>query len=85
MKYILSVSKKRHSKWKIYYKEYDDYEEKFIFKSKNISRLLIPYYKLKKHHRTLGVCPECNTVFTYLHNWYHRWNNSLCPSCEQYQ
>ena len=33
------MSKKRHSKWKIYYKEYDDYEEKFIFKSKSISRL----------------------------------------------
>ena len=82
MKIILSVSKKRHSIWKIYYKEYDDYEEKWFFKSKSINRLLVPYYKLQKHHRTLGVCPECNTVFTFFHNWYSKLKNPMCPLCE---
>ena len=83
MKYILSVSKKRHSKWKIYYEEYDDYEEKVIFKSKKINRLLIPYYKLQRCHRTKGVCPECHRVFTFFHNWYKRLKNIECPYCLQ--
>ena len=81
MKYILSVSKKRHSKWKIYYEEYDDYEEKVIFKSKKISRLLIPYYKLQRCHRTKRVCPECNSVFTFFCNWYNKLKNIECPYC----
>ncbi len=63
MKYILSVSKKRHSIWKIYYKEYDDYEEKWLFKSERINRLLVPYYKLQRCHRTQGMCPECHRVW----------------------
>ena len=81
MKYILSVSKKRHSKWKIYYEEYDDYEEKVIFKSKKINRLLIPYYKLQRCHRNQRVCPECNSVFPFFHNWYKRLKNIDCPYC----
>ena len=81
MKIILSVSKYRHSLWKIYYKEYDDYEEKVIFKSKKINRLLIPYYKLQRCHRTKRVCPECNSVFTFFHNWYKRLKNIECPYC----
>ena len=82
MKYILSVSKKRHSIWKIYYKEYDDYEEKWLFKSERINRLLVPYYKLKKYHRKKLYCLNCNRVFTFLHNWYDKIKNPMCPYCE---
>ena len=81
MKIILSVSKKHNSIWKIYYNEYDDYEEKYIFKSERINRLLVPYYKLQKFHRRLVQCNECDRIFQVFWNWRHKILN--CPYCLQ--
>ena len=79
MKYVVSVSKKRDSIWKIYYYELDD-DDKLVFKSKRISRLLVPYYKLVKCHRNKMYCTECGKTFQQI----SRRNNDFadCPYCD---
>ena len=79
MKYVVSVSKKRDSIWKIYYYELDD-DDKLVFKSKRISRLLVPYYKLRKCHRNKMWCQECGKTFLQI----SRQNEDFadCPYCE---
>ena len=80
MKYIVSVSKKHKSIWKIYYYELDD-DDNLVFKSKTISKWLVPYYKLCKNHRTKMICTECNRVFLEI----SRKKNpkyAECPYCE---
>lgn len=49
--------------------------------TKRINPLLIWYYKLKRYHRTKGVCLECNREFTIFTNWYNRNKNPECPYC----
>ena len=80
MKYVVSVSKKRDSIWKIYYYEKDE-DNNLVFKSKRISRLLIPFYKLVKCHRTKMWCDECGQIFLSI----TRLNNSHdeCPYCSE--
>ena len=79
MKYIVSVSKKRHSKWKIYGYDLNE-EEELFFTSKNINPLLVPFYKMQKRHRTKLRCLECNRIFIWIHRWYEK-NNDACPYC----
>ena len=80
MKYVVSVSKKRDSIWKIYYYERDD-EDNLVFKSKRISRLLIPFYKLVKCHRTKMWCDECGQIFVSITR--RQKSNDECPYCSQ--
>ena len=79
MKYVVSVSKKRDSIWKIYYYEHDD-DDNLVFKSKRISRLLIPFYKLLKCHRTKMWCQECGKMFTEISR--RKSEYAECPYCE---
>ena len=73
-KYIISVSKKNNSVWKIYF-----YDENFEIHSQRINPLLIWYYKLRKRRRVKGVCPECRREFLCLTNWYDK--KLECPYC----
>jgi len=73
-KYIVSVSKKNNSIWKIYF-----YDEYFQIHSERINPLLIWYYKLRKRHRKKGVCPNCSRVFLLLTNWHDK--KAECPYC----
>ena len=73
-KYVISVSKKNNSVWKIYF-----YDENFQIHSERINPLLIWYYKLRKRHRKTGVCPQCSNQFLFLTNWHDKKMN--CPIC----
>ena len=73
-KYIVSVSKKNNSVWKIYF-----YDENFEIHSQRINPLLIWYYKLRKRHRVKGICPECRREFLCLTNWHDK--KLECPYC----
>ena len=73
-KYIVSVSKKNNSIWKIYF-----YDENFQIHSQRINPLLIWYYKLIRRHRRKAVCPNCGNRFLVLINWYDK--NMDCPVC----
>jgi len=73
-KYIVSVSKKNNSVWKIYF-----YDENFKIHSRKINPLLIWYYKLRKRHRITGVCTKCSNQFLFLTNWHDKKMN--CPIC----
>ena len=73
-KYIVSVSKKNNSVWKIYF-----YDENFQIHSQRINPLLIWYYKLRKRHRITGMCSQCYNQFLFLTNWYDK--KMICPIC----
>jgi len=73
-KYIVSVSKKNNSVWKIYF-----YDENFQIHSEKINPLLILYYKLRKRHRKKMYCLNCKSEFLVISNWYDKKAN--CPYC----
>lgn len=73
-KYVISVSKKNNSIWKVYF-----YDENFEIHSQRINPLLIWYYKLRKRRRVKGVCPKCNREFLCLTNWHDK--KLECPFC----
>ena len=73
-KYIVSVSKKNNSVWKSYFYILND-DGSWSFQSKRINPLLIWYYKLKKYHRTKGMCSECYREFIIFTNWHDRNKN----------
>lgn len=75
MKYIVSVSKtykhrgnhqhKASTKkfWYVYYYEYDEIEEEWYLRTKQISAFLIPYYKAKQVYKRIFYCADCDTKF----------------------
>ena len=75
-KYIVSVSKKNNSVWKIYF-----YDENFQIHSQRINPLLVWFYKLQKRHRNLMYCDECDCRYLVLTNWYDKDIN--CPTCNE--
>ena len=75
-KYIISVSKKNNSIWKIYF-----YDENFQIHSERINPLLILYYKLIRRHRKKMYCLNCKNSVLVLNNWYDR-KIPDCPYCE---
>ena len=83
-KVIISVSKRhknnhagvKNGTWAIYY-----YDEDGKIQTKRINPLLILYYKLKRYHRTKGMCPNCYRGFTIFSNRYDRNKNPNCPYC----
>ena len=79
MKCIVSVSKKHSSVWRIYYYDVDQ-EGNHIFKSKTINKLLIPFYKMLKFHRTKVQCSECKRQFTFFYKWFDK-KIPNCPYC----
>ena len=84
VKYVISVSKRhennhagvKNGAWMIYY-----YDEDGKIQTKRINPLLIWYYKLKKYHRTKGMCSECYREFIIFTNWHDRNKNPECPYC----
>ena len=76
-KYIVSVSKKNNSVWKIYF-----YDENFQIHSEKINPLLIWYYKLIRRHRKKMYCHNCNRGFLVLPNWYDR-KTPECSYCSE--
>ena len=74
-KYVVSVSKKNKSVWKIYF-----YDENFEIHSQRINPLLVWFYKLKKRHRNYYYCDECNGKLFCLTNWYDK--KITCPDCD---
>ena len=73
-KYIVSMSKKNNSVWKIYF-----YVENFQIHSEKINPLLILYYKLRKRRRVKGVYSECSRKIHFLTCWYDK--KLECPNC----
>ena len=73
-KYVVSVSKKNNSIWKIYF-----YDENFEIHSQRINPLLIWYYKLRKRHRVKGMCSEYGREIHFLTCWYDK--KMECPYC----
>ena len=73
-KYIVSVSKKNNSVWKIYF-----YDENFQIHSQRINPLLVWFYKLQKRHRKKMYCLNCSSAFLVLTNWHDKKAN--CPYC----
>ena len=66
-KYIVSVSKKNNSVWKIYF-----YDENFEIHSQRINPLLVWYYKLIRRHRKKAVYSNCSRELLLLTNWHDR-------------
>ena len=92
MKYVISVAKAykhrgrhRHKSstkkfWHVYYYEYDEIEEEYYLKTKQISSFLVPYYKAKKVYKRIFYCPDCDTKFwTFVKK---RQKEAECPYCE---
>ncbi len=91
MKYIISVSKTykhrgnhRHRKttkkyWHVYYYEFDDFEENWCLKSKQINLFLVPFYKAKKVYKRVFYCFECDTKFSALVKKNQK--EIDCPNC----
>ena len=63
-----------NSIWKIYF-----YDKNFQIHNQRINPLLIWYYKLRKRHRTKGMCPHCSREFLLLTNWHDK--KAECPFC----
>jgi hypothetical protein len=74
-KYVVSVSKKNNSIWKIYF-----YDENSQIHSQRINPLLIWYYKLIRRHRKKLYCLNCKSEFLGLLNWYDK-KIPNCPYC----
>ena len=74
-KYIISVSKKNKSVWKIYF-----YDENSQIHSQRINPLLVWFYKLQKRHRNFYHCVECDNNLLALTNWYDK--KITCPDCD---
>ena len=92
MKYIVSVSKAykhrgnyRHKAstkkfWHVYYYEFDDFEEKWYYKSKQINCIQALYYKSKRVYKRTFYCSDCNTKFWALVNKHQK--EIECPYCD---
>jgi len=90
MKYVISVAKaykhrgrhqhKRAKKhWFVYFYEYEEYEEEWHMKSKQVNWLQAVYYKTKKHHRRQMACTNCGSVFLVLVK--SSSDETQCPNC----
>jgi hypothetical protein len=91
MKYIISVAKaykhrgnhkhKASTKkfWFVYWLEYDEIEEDYNMYSKQISSLLVPYYKRQQVYKRTFYCPDCDTKFQAYVN--KRQKEVECPYC----
>jgi len=90
MKHIISVSKtykhrgkmqhrtaKKH--WFVYWYEFDEFEEKWYMKSKQVNWLQALYYKIQKKHRYKFVCEECGSVFIAIVRSFK--DKVECPYC----
>jgi len=90
MKYVISVAKaykhrgkrlhyraKKH--WFVYWYEYDEFEEKWYMKSKQVNWLQALYYKIQKRHRYKFVCEECGSVFIAIVRSFK--DKVECPYC----
>ena len=75
MRYVVSVSKAykhrgrhRHKAstrkfWHVYYYEYDEIEEEWYLRTKQISAFLVPYYKAQQVYKRTFYCSDCETKF----------------------
>jgi len=91
MKYVISVAKaykhrgqRRHYRakkhWFVYFYEYDEFDENWYMKSKQVNWLQAVYYMTQKHHRRKMTCPDCGSVFlTLVKSFKERVD---CPNCE---
>jgi len=77
MKVVISVAKaykhrgkrqhpraKKH--WFVYWYEYDEFEEQWYMKSKQVNWLQALYFRTQKRHRCKVTCTECGSVFIAL-------------------
>ncbi len=90
MKYVISVAKaykhrgkhlhfraKKH--WHVYFYEYDEFEETWNMKSKQVNWLQAVYYMTQKHHRVKMACSDCGSVFLVLVKSFR--DETECPNC----
>jgi len=90
MKYVISVAKaykhrgkhqhrtaKKH--WFVYFYEYDEFEETWHMKTKQVNWLQAVYYITQKHHRLKMACPDCGSVFLRLVKSFRE--KVECPNC----
>ena len=74
-KYVISVSKKNNSIWKIYF-----YDENFQIHSQRINPLLVWYYKLKKSKIHNNICDNCFKEFRFYKSRFDKMPNE-CFEC----
>jgi len=66
--------------WHVYYYEWDDFEEKWEFKSEQCNPIQALYYKTKIQYKKRFYCFECETLFNaYVKK---RQKEADCPFCE---
>ena len=80
-KVIVSVSKKNNSVWRIYYYDYDEYDDTLKLYTKRINPLLVWYYKLIKSKKMSNICDDCYVEFPFYKNRFSR-IPSICFNCE---
>ena len=91
MKYVVSVAKaykhrgrhrhyraKKH--WFVYFYEYDEIEEEWYMRSKQVNWLQALYYKTQKRHRYKITCTQCGSVFIALIKSFR--DKLECPYCD---
>jgi len=93
MKYVISVAKAykhrgkhRHKAstkkfWYVYYYEYDEFEDEWYLRTKQIQAILVPYYKAKQVYKRIFYCPDCDKKFWALVK--KNQNEIECPFCLQ--
>lgn len=65
--------------WHVYWLEHDEIEDEWKMYSKQISPLLVPYYKSKLVYKRIFYCSDCDSKFpTYVKK---RQKEVECPYC----
>lgn len=90
MKVVVSVAKaykhrgrhrylraKKH--WFVYWYEYDEWDEKWYVRSKQVNWIQALYYMTQKHHRRKMICTDCGSVFLVLVKSFRE--KIECPNC----
>jgi len=59
--------------------EFDEFEEKWYMRSKQVNWLQALYYMIQKRHRLKMTCPDCGSVFLALVKSFRK--KIECPNC----
>jgi len=75
--------KKTKKGWKHYFLS-DDYTDEYTFGTEWVDSVKAQFLKLKKHHKRLCICSNCNRFFyAYIKNSREKINCPICPNDEE--
>ena len=81
MKTIIGVSKKNNSVWRVYFKDFDEYDNKLKLYTEKINPLLVWFYKLKIKKIHNNICDDCLKEFRFYKSRFDKMPN-LCFECD---